>query len=87
MPLNIGMMTFILASMYSFFGYPVEIAAVNALQSNASQGALLAAAGSVQAVVGGTVTASLFSSSFVGGAAGLLGKKIRNKHKIYFIFM
>ena len=36
--------------------------------------ALLAAVGQTQAVVGGTVTASLFSSSFVGGAVGLLGK-------------
>ena len=37
--------------------------------------ALVAAAGVSQAVVGGTVvTSSLFSSSFVGGAAGLLGK-------------
>ena len=41
--------------------------------------ALLAAVGQTQAVVGGTVTASLFSSSFVGGAAGLLGKEENQK--------
>ena len=37
--------------------------------------ALLAAVGQTQAVVGGPIAASLFSSSFVGGAAGLLGKE------------
>ena len=41
--------------------------------------ALLAAVGQTQAVVGGTITASLFSSSFVGGAAGLLGKEDNQK--------
>ena len=64
MPLNIGMMTFILASMYSFFGYPVEIAAVNALQSNASQGALLAAAGS-QIFMQGAGTPFVFLSALM----------------------